>query len=278
MRRKDIVGRKMWKYLVTPASSENITNTMNDMKDENGEININGYKYEIKLLEIIFKYSNLTDKSFKDFKKTLLESTNLENKKLFINNWVNITKMINDFHMEQNEIDEIDELNELDELDEDDLLSGEPTQHINKLQKLIEYLNSDKFKSVQDFTILFNHLKILKEDNTGSIKFIEKMKLLSAFENTINNPESMFGIRPTVIDELDVSIFQKWFDENSSLFNEYLYMANNTINKLGSCPNIKYCNKSNEESKCNIYPPALKPNDPMYLDELTGKADALKEV
>lgn len=267
---EDTDGQKLWKYLVSPVSSEMISNTMSDMNGEDGEFDINGYKYEIKLLDIIFKYSDLPNESFKDFKERLLsEPIDLENKE-FITNWFNITNMINNHHEEELSEDDL-----LTGESEDDLLRGEHKHHVDKLQKLIEYLNSNKFKSDQDFTLLFNHLDTLTGDDTASDKFVEKMEQLSTFENTANDPEGIFNIKTDVL-ELEISIFQKWFDENSSLFNEYLYTTNNTtnntINKLGSCPRIKYCDKNNEESKCNIYPQKLKPD---VFDELTGKAKIL---
>jgi hypothetical protein len=176
-----------------------------------------------------------------------------------------------------------------DKEDNDDLLLSEldrkimmnldiSKKELGELKKLTKYLNDkDKFKTDGDFSLLFdnilnkykiniskNEIKILKQQLK---KANEKLKKLSNFEKQINDPEGMFAGIIKRSHVFDISLFQKWFDKNSVLFNQYLFPVEDTIKSFEQCPKLNKCYTDEDDNNCKIFPYNLRPHED---DRLVG--------
>lgn len=257
------------------------------------------------LFNYMFHNESDTDNiTFKNFKHTLFSDKfkfNPQDRFPFF--WMNLGNMVEKYNEEmEDEIEEGSDIGEDDDLltsldieykdDKDDnddlLLSGLDKKimrdlDINKkeldaLDKLTIYLNDDnKFKTDGDFSLLFDNIlnKYKKNISKNEIKILkqqlkkayEKLKKLSNFEKQMNDPEGMFAGIIKRSHVFDISLFQKWFDKNSVLFNQYLFPVEDTIKSFEQCPKLNKCYTDEDDNDCKIFPYNLRPHED---DRLVG--------
>ena len=295
MSEKNDMGQKIWDHLFSPVSSEMITTAFSQL-GEQGVLDLNGYHSEIKLLEVLFNYmfhneSDTDNITFKNFKRTLFsDNFNFDTRDTFPFFWMDLENMIKKYNEEmEDEIEEGSDIGEDDNLltsldieykdDKDDnddlLLSGLDKKimmdldinknELDELYKLTKYLNdNDKFKTDGDFSSLFDNI-LNKYKNqlpqTSHEEILEKLKKLARFENQMNDPVGMFVGIINRRHAFDISMFQKWFDKNSVLFNQYLFPDDDNIKSFEQCPKLNKCYIDEESKQCNIYPDNLRPSE-----------------
>ena len=132
----------------------------------------------------------------------------------------------------------------------------------NDSTKLLEYLNNpDLFTPDHNYNRLIDSIRILEQASDEIIKdFSDLMNSLQQFEITMNSPRKLFGLtQPNRI--INIDLFEKWFNDNSTLFNQYLYVSKDkTFVRFNLCPRIKNCPTNNDDESCNIYPQLLRPD------------------
>ena len=257
-------GAKTWEFLVTPVRnkiSDNIANFTND----DSIMDLKKYHFEIKLINILFKYYQenvLLDQNikFSSFKINILNNEIFSNRNNFISDWYNLKNIISQNQNTRNSNINDDLLdNDLDEILVNQFLE-ESTK--NDSTKLLEYLNnSDLFTPDHNYNRLIDSIRILEQASDEIIKdFSHLMNSLKQFEITMNSPRKLFGLtQPNRI--INIDLFEKWFNENSTLFNQYLYVSKDkTFVRFNLCPRIKNCPTNSDDESCNIYPQLLKPN------------------
>ena len=308
MSEENTTGKKIWKNILTPVSSKMIEEAFSEL-GVSGELDLNGYQSDIKLLEVLFKMrhneSDTGNMTFKNFKHTLFSDKfkfNPQDRFPFF--WMNLGNIVEKYNEEMKKNREkredieseylltsldIDDKSNDDDDDDDDLLLSNVYKKImrdldiNKkeldaLDKLTIYLNDDnKFKTDGDFSLLFDNIlnKYKKNISKNEIKILkqqlkkayEKLKKLSNFEKQMNDPEGMFAGIIKRSHVFDISLFQKWFDKNSVLFNQYLFPVEDTIKSFEQCPKLNKCYTDEDDNDCKIFPYNLRPHED---DRLVG--------